>query len=69
MAFLGGVDGLEFYSRLASELRSLLNPQGKLLMEIGWNQAQAVCQIFQTKDFKTQVFPDLAGRDRVILVR
>ena len=69
MAFLGGEDGLEFYRRLADEIRSLLNPQGKLLMEIGWTQAEAVCRIFEMKGFETQVFPDLAGRDRVILVR
>lgn len=69
MAFLGGQDGLDFYRRLARETRTLLNPQGKLLMEIGWNQADAVCKIFQGKGFETQVFPDLAGHDRVIIAR
>jgi len=69
MAFLGGEDGLEFYRRLAGEIRSLLNPQGKLLMEIGWKQAEAVCRIFQMKGFETQVFLDLAGHDRVIIAR
>ena len=69
MAFLGGQDGLDFYRRLAEETRSLLNPQGKLLMEIGWNQADAVCEIFQMKGFETQVFQDLAGHDRVIIAR
>ena len=69
MAFLGGEDGLDFYRRLAEEARSLLNPQGKLLMEIGWKQADAVCELFQMKGFETQVFLDLAGRDRVIIAR
>lgn len=69
IAFLGGPDGLDFYRRLAEEARPLLNPQGKLLMEIGWNQAEAVCNIFRLKGFETDVFPDLAGRDRVILAR
>lgn len=69
MAFLGGQDGLDFYRRLAEETRSLLNPQGKLLMEIGCNQAEAVGKIFQIKGFETQVFPDLAGHDRVIIAR
>ncbi|MFZ3129548.1 MAG: peptide chain release factor N(5)-glutamine methyltransferase [Desulfosporosinus sp.] len=69
MALLGGQDGLDFYRRLAEEIRVLLNPQGQLLMEIGWKQADAVCKMFRTKDFKTQVFPDLAGRDRVIIAR
>ncbi|MHB8073547.1 peptide chain release factor N(5)-glutamine methyltransferase [Desulfosporosinus fructosivorans] len=69
MAFLGGQDGLDFYRSLSEEARSLLTPQGKLLMEIGWNQADAVCELFRMKGFETQVFPDLAGRDRVIIAR
>ena len=69
LAFLGGSDGLDFYRRLAEEIRPLLNLQGKLLMEIGWDQAEAVCNIFQLKGFETEVFQDLAGRDRVILAR
>ena len=69
MAFLGGQDGLEFYHRLAAEVGPLLNKRGKLLMEIGWNQAEAVCEMFQKKGYETQVFPDLAGRDRVIFAR
>jgi release factor glutamine methyltransferase len=68
MALLGGQDGLDFYRCLAEEAGALLNPQGKVLMEIGWNQAEAVCKIFRSKDFETQVFQDLAGCDRVILV-
>ncbi|WP_042334130.1 peptide chain release factor N(5)-glutamine methyltransferase [Desulfosporosinus meridiei] len=69
MAFLGGTDGLDFYRRLASGIRPLLNPQGKVLMEIGWNQAEAVCKLFNLNGLKTEVFSDLAGRDRVILAR
>ena len=69
MAFLGGQDGLEFYHRLAAEVGPLLNKRGKLLMEIGWTQAEAVCEMFQKKGYETQVFPDLAGRDRVIFAR
>ncbi len=69
LAFLAGQDGLDFYRKLAEEIGILLNPRGKLLMEIGWNQAAEVCKIFQAKDFETEVFPDLAGHDRVILVK
>ena len=69
LAFLGGQDGLDFYRRLAEESRVLLNPQGKILMEIGWKQADEVCAIFRRKGFETQVFQDLAGHDRVIIAR
>ncbi|MFZ3101450.1 MAG: peptide chain release factor N(5)-glutamine methyltransferase [Desulfitobacteriaceae bacterium] len=68
MAFLGGADGLDFYRRLALEVTHILKPQGKLLMEIGWDQAVQVGEIFENQGLKTTVFPDLAGRDRVVLV-
>lgn len=68
MAFLGGADGLDFYRRLALDVKPLMKPQGKLLMEIGWDQAVQVGEIFENQELKTTVFPDLAGRDRVVLV-
>lgn len=69
MAFLGGDDGLDFYRRLAEQAGPLLNPRGKVLMEIGWDQGQAVSALFRARGFQTRVFQDLAGRDRVILAR
>jgi release factor glutamine methyltransferase len=69
LAFLGGHDGLDFYRRLAVEARTLLKPEGKILLEIGWDQGEAVGRLFQDKGYITRVFPDLAGRDRVILAR
>lgn len=69
IAFLGGQDGLDFYRKLAEETRVLLNSQGKVLMEIGWQQANSVCEIFRMRGFETQVFSDLAGHDRVIIAR
>lgn len=68
-AFLGGQDGLDFYRRLKAEALPLLAPGGQLLLEIGWRQAAAVCQIFAEDGCTTRVFQDLGGRDRVILVR
>lgn len=69
LAFLGGQDGLDFYRRLAGEGKSLLREGGKLLMEIGWDQAEDVSALFRAQGFLIDVIPDLAGRDRVILAR
>lgn len=66
-AFWGGEDGLDFYRRLSLEAPPLLKKDGKLLMEIGWDQGRQVCDLFKNQGFKTTVFPDLAGRDRVVL--
>lgn len=69
MAFLGGEDGLDFYRELAREARSLLKPSGKVVLEIGWQQGEAVEALFRQQGFDTQVFQDFGGRDRVVLVR
>lgn len=68
-AFLGGQDGLDFYRRLAIEAPPILGPGGRLLLEIGWQQAEAVCTLLQNQGLQTEVFSDLAQRDRVILAR
>ncbi|CAA7599745.1 protein-(glutamine-N5) methyltransferase, release factor-specific [Acididesulfobacillus acetoxydans] len=68
-ALVGGEDGLDFYRRLASEVRAFLKPGGRLLLEIGWQQAAAVCALLNQRGLKTEVFRDLARKDRVILAR
>ncbi|AHF08286.1 peptide chain release factor N(5)-glutamine methyltransferase [Desulfitobacterium metallireducens] len=66
MALVGAENGLIFYRRLAEEAASLLKPEGRILMEIGWDQGQAVQELFQKQGFRTQVFRDYGGRDRVV---
>lgn len=69
LAFVGGEDGLDFYRELAKEARSLLKPEGKVVLEIGWQQGDAIEELFRQQGFGTQVFQDYGGRDRVVLVR
>lgn len=67
LAFLGGEEGLDFYRRLARESAGLLRPGGKIMMEIGYDQAQAVTDILGEQGFATETYQDLAGRDRAVL--
>lgn len=67
MALSGGADGLFFYRRLAQEAGTYLKPGGRLYLEIGCSQAQAVTGLLQSGGFKEiRVRKDLAGRDRVV---
>ena len=42
MALDGGTDGLDFYRRIASDAPKFLRPGGILLLEVGFDQAEAV---------------------------
>lgn len=42
MALDGGTDGLNFYRRIASDVPKFLRPGGVLLLEVGFDQAEAV---------------------------
>jgi len=66
-ALLAGEDGLDFYRRIAQGAHEYLRQEGKILMEIGCNQAYEVRTIFQEKGYKCTVYSDLAGLDRIVL--
>lgn len=68
LALYGGEDGLDFYRRIIREAPRYLKQQGGLIMEIGFNQAGHVRNLFE----KEEVFPgievkrDSAGIERII---
>ena len=62
LALDGGDDGLDFYRLLADNYRNYLNDGGRIYMEIGYDQAEAVCELFGGGN----VIKDLSGNDRVV---
>jgi release factor glutamine methyltransferase len=68
LALAGGPDGLDFYRRLAAEIRDHLEPAGRVLVEVGTrDQAAAVAAIFRCAGCTaTEVIGDLAGEARVV---
>ena len=68
-ALVGGMDGLDYYRRLAAGVRPLLTGRGGVLTEIGWDQADRVQELFQQQGFTTTLFVDTGGRDRVVWAR
>lgn len=66
-ALCGGDDGLKFYRLIAAQAPDFLNPGGRLLLEIGCDQARDVSRLLRESGFKSiKITKDLAGRDRVI---
>ncbi|MFD2305282.1 peptide chain release factor N(5)-glutamine methyltransferase [Enterococcus termitis] len=64
-------DGLAIYQRLAKEAPALLTPEGKIYLEIGFQQGEAVKELFQQAFPKkvVRVIQDLSGNDRMVTVR
>ncbi len=70
IALDGKEDGLYFYRRIISEADKYLKPQGKLLFEIGCDQAEAVSKLMENAGYtQITVKKDLAGLDRVVYGR
>ena len=69
-ALFAETDGLEFYHYYADRLATCLNENGRLILEVGCNQGDAVAQIFSESRLwgKPELFRDLAGHNRVIEV-
>jgi release factor glutamine methyltransferase len=61
-------DGLDAYRKIASKAARFLTPNGRIFLEIGWDQAKSVIAIFNGADF-TNVYciRDLNGKDRVLV--
>ena len=69
-ALVAGDDGLDVYRSLMPSAAAKLAPGGWLMVEIGWQQGDAVTALFRQQGLQqVRVLPDLAGRDRVVVGR
>ncbi len=67
LALDGGVDGLDFYRRIALEAKNFLKENGRIFLEIGFGQKEAVEKIFNKSDFSLNTVKcDLAGVERIL---
>ena len=68
-ALFAGDDGLTFYRRIAAESPAYLAEGGRIAVEVGHTQAEAVTELFTTQGFQADVRKDLSGIDRVVVSR
>ena len=71
IALDGGEDGLEFYRRIACEAAEHLNKNGIIMVEIGYNQGEAVTCLFEETEKFADItcLKDLAGKDRIVVAK
>ena len=70
VALDGGADGLDFYRRLARESQAWLKPEGRLLVEFGDGQADALRLLFSEQNWIVEAIEaDYAHQPRILLAR
>jgi release factor glutamine methyltransferase len=66
----GGADGLDFYRRLATEAPAFLKPGGKIMVEFGDGQADAIKKIFEDEKWIVEaVQADYSHRARILIAK
>ncbi|WP_204362763.1 peptide chain release factor N(5)-glutamine methyltransferase [Litorivita pollutaquae] len=67
MALTPGGDGLDPYRIIAAQAGSYLHPNGRLIVEMGWQQGPQVAAILSASGWRdVAIWPDLEGRDRAV---
>jgi release factor glutamine methyltransferase len=70
LALDGGMDGLEFYRLIASQAKTFVKPAGKIMVEFGDGQAEAVRKIFETEKWIVEaVKEDYSQRARIFIAK
>ena len=68
LALDGGQDGLDFYRRIIKESKNFFRKTGYLALEIGYDQKEAVENLFKNFKYKEiKIFKDLSDIERVII--
>ncbi|HPE95104.1 MAG TPA: peptide chain release factor N(5)-glutamine methyltransferase [Bacillota bacterium] len=62
----GGEDGLRFYRAIIEYGKGYLNENGRFLFEVGYDQAQSVCELLEKAGFNAHTKQDLGGIERLV---
>ena len=65
----GGEDGLVFYRAITERAKNVLKTNGFVLYEVGIGQADDVAAIGEKNGFAAEIYPDLSGIPRAVLLR
>jgi release factor glutamine methyltransferase len=67
-ALFAGPEGLDDYQVLVPQLPALLSSKGRVIVEIGTDQAEAVSALAAAAGFSCEMRRDLAGRPRALVL-
>ncbi len=68
-AFVGGVDGGDFYRHITPIYKEKLNEGGFIAYEIGYDQAELLRNIAKDTEMSCEIIKDYSDNDRVAILR
>ena len=70
VALFGGDDGLKFYRSVLHDAYKILQGNGYLLFEMGYNQKEALTELVKTinANASVEVYQDINGKNRILSV-
>lgn len=68
-AFVGGEDGCDFYRILTPMYKGVIDKDGFIAYEIGYDQADTLRSIAGENGMSCEIIRDLGGKDRVAVLR
>lgn len=69
LALDGGADGFDAYKKIFNDVKRLIRPQGKALLEIGYNQGVEIQRIAKLYGFAVDaLIQDFSGHNRIIVI-
>ncbi len=68
-AFLGGIDGGDFYRHLTPIYKEKIDKNGFIAYEIGFDQADLLQKIAEENQMTCEIIKDLSGNDRVAVLK
>ncbi len=69
IAFVGGMDGLDFYKRIIELYIDKIEDCGFFAFEIGFNQAKALTELAHAYNMRCEIIKDYSSNDRVAVLR
>jgi release factor glutamine methyltransferase len=69
IALTPGPSGTEIIERILDQSHARLAPDGRVILEVGYGQEDAIREIAEAKRYEVESFlPDLAGIPRVVVL-
>ena len=72
LALYSGKEGTNHYKKILKDAKKVLNPKGKIIFEIGFNQKERLMKIITElygNEQTTEFYKDLDGNDRICIIK